>query len=99
MIDRPASGNAGDANGDLRLPDPALMARLAVSDNGFVFDPVSGNSFTLNAAGLALFRIFLHHRKLDDVFAEVTASFEVKPHEAERDILEFAAQLCANLKP
>jgi hypothetical protein len=84
---------------ELRLPDAALLARMAASDNGFVFDPVSGNSFTLNPTGLDLFRIFLRHRVLKEVLAEVGAEYEVRLPEVERDILEFAAVLSGSLKP
>ncbi|MDX2101774.1 MAG: PqqD family protein [Alphaproteobacteria bacterium] len=32
---------------------PERLAELAVADSGFVFDPRSGQSFTLNATGAA----------------------------------------------
>lgn len=84
---------------DLPLPPPTALARLALSDTGFAFDPVSGDSFTLNQTGLALFRIFLRHRALPEVLAEVARTFAVDPREAERDIHDFAVQLSGSLKP
>ncbi len=83
----------------LRLPDADLLARMAVSDNGFVFDPVSGNSFTLNPSGLFLFRLFLKHRTLASVMAATEVEYEGSPTDLERDILEFGAVLCGSLKP
>jgi len=83
----------------LALPESAVLARLALSDNGFVFDPVSGDTFTLNMTGLAILRLFLHHRKLEEVVEEIMLAFQVDRQEAERDIQEFATQLAGSLKP
>jgi hypothetical protein len=83
----------------LRLPDSALLSRMAISDNGFVFDPVTGNSFTLNATGLALLRILRLHRNLDSVLEAVATEYEVPASEAERDVLEFSSVLCGSMKP
>jgi hypothetical protein len=83
----------------LRLPDPALLGRMAISENGFVFDPVTGNSFTLNATGLALLRIFQQNPSMDDVLASVAKDFDVPPSEVERDVMEFSAVLCGSMKP
>ena len=41
----------------LEFHKPDVLRRLALSDSGFVFDPLSGASFTVNASGLALIRI------------------------------------------
>ncbi len=84
---------------ELPLPAAAVLARLALSDNGFAFDPVSGDSFTLNQSGLTLIRAFLHHRTLQEVLEAVQQEFEVGAQEAERDIHEFAVQLTGSLKP
>jgi hypothetical protein len=36
--------------------DPQALKALAVSDSGFVFDPRTGHSYSLNRTGLALLR-------------------------------------------
>ncbi len=84
---------------DLRLPNAALLSRLAVSDNGFVLDPVSGSSFTVNPTGLALVRAFIHHRRLFEVMAFLEKEFQGGSVEMERDVLEFASQLYDSVKP
>ncbi|MDP1833235.1 MAG: PqqD family protein [Geothrix sp.] len=83
----------------LPLPGATVLARLALSDTGFAFDPVSGDSFTLNQTGLALLRIFLRHRNIAEVLEEVERDFDVDPLEAERDIHDFAVQISGSLKP
>jgi len=36
--------------------DMSHLALLAISDTGFVFDPRTGHSYTVNATGLAILR-------------------------------------------
>jgi len=73
------------------LPRPDVLMRLAVSDSGFVFDPVTGNSFTVNGSGLAILRRLQQpeatlHGAIDSLCEE----FAVEPMAAERDVIEFA---------
>lgn len=75
------------------LPSPDVLRRLAVSESGFVFDPVSGNSFTVNETGLAIIRVLQHDRDLQSITELLQREFDVKPRELERDLLEFAGTL------
>lgn len=75
------------------LPSPDVLRRLAVSESGFVFDPVSGNSFTVNETGLAIIRALQHDRDLQSITELLQREFDVKPRELERDLLEFAGTL------
>ena len=83
----------------LRLPEVAILQRLAISETGFVFDPVNGDSFTLNSSGLMLLRLFQRLNDIKAVVADVVSGFDVSERDAERDILEFATALCGNLRP
>ena len=80
------------------LPDPATLKRLALSDSGFVFDPVTGNSFTANGSGLSILRLLQGGNTLDQVVASLGAEFEVTPSLAERDVIEFISQLRSAFK-
>jgi PqqD family protein of HPr-rel-A system len=75
------------------LPKPELLKRLALSDSGFVFDPVTGNSFTVNASGLAILRRLQDETDLARIVASLCEAFEVDALAAERDVIEFANQL------
>ena len=75
------------------LPDPATLRRLALSDSGFVFDPVTGNSFTANGSGLAILRQLQGGSTLGEVVAALGVEFEVASPVAERDVIEFIGQL------
>lgn len=84
---------------EVDLPPVTVLERLALSDKGFVFDPVTGNSFTANATGLALLRLFQRERDLAELVAQITSEFDLSAQDAERDILDFAALLRGTLRP
>jgi len=75
------------------LPDQAVLQRLALNDSGFVFDPVSGRSFSANDIGLYVLRFLQQSSDEHALYASLTADFEVSKQEAERDLTEFFAQL------
>jgi hypothetical protein len=75
------------------LPNPDALRRLAVSDSGFVFDPVNGDSFTVNPCGLAVLRLLKDGQTLHNVLDQVTKDSKVDFQRAERDILDFVVQL------
>lgn len=88
-----------NSSAHLRLPDAKLLSRIAVSENGFAFDPVSGNSFTLNPTALDLFRLFQRGHSQEEIMKYITDSYDISAMEAERDIIEFAALLCESINP
>ena len=74
----------------LELPKPEHLTRLALSDSGFVFDPVTGNSFSVNGSGLAILRRLQQGTDLPGIVASLSEEFEVDILAAERDVIEFA---------
>ena len=75
------------------LPDAMSLQRLAVSESGFVFDPVSGHSFTVNETGLAILRTLQKNRHLDALRESLTATYDVDEATLDRDLLEFLGSL------
>ncbi|MDD4964154.1 MAG: PqqD family protein [Gallionella sp.] len=82
----------------VEFPKQALLTRLALSDSGFVFDPVTGNSFTVNTSGLSILRLLQKTEDWTDIIATLQAEFEVSYSVAERDVLEFATALRSAFK-
>lgn len=80
------------------FPDPAAVARLALSESGFVFDPVTGRSYTVNATGLAVLRLLQKPTDLARLTAALEERFESNAGQVERDVLEFAAALRSHVK-
>ena len=75
---------------DQRLKD------LAVSETGFVFDPYSGATFSLNASALCLLRGLKEGLGRDELIAQLEESFDVTDADLSRDIDEFLELLRYN---
>ncbi|MCP5169567.1 MAG: HPr-rel-A system PqqD family peptide chaperone [Hahellaceae bacterium] len=69
------------------------VSALAISHNGFVFDPLSGQSFTVNDTALVLLQQLQQSHKLADIIQAVEAVFEVDPDQACRALERFTTQL------
>ncbi|MCB9688353.1 MAG: HPr-rel-A system PqqD family peptide chaperone [Alphaproteobacteria bacterium] len=70
------------------------LGDLAISDSGFVFDPYTGASFTVNATGLHLLRA-LKDGVIDraGLLAGLDEAFDVDGADAGRDVDDFLGQL------
>jgi PqqD family protein of HPr-rel-A system len=69
---------------------------LAVSETGFVFDPYSGATFSLNASALCLLRGLKEGLDRDELIARLEESFDVTEADLSRDIDEFLELLRYN---
>jgi PqqD family protein of HPr-rel-A system len=70
------------------------LGELAISDTGFVFDPLTGHTYNVNGTALALLRALKSGKPLDAILAELNASFEVEPgQDLARDVEEFISRL------
>jgi hypothetical protein len=79
--------------GDQLLPSAASIRRLAVSESGFVFDPSTGRSFTVNETGIAILRALQQELGLDAIRRQIATDYEVAPQTLERDLSEFLVSL------
>ena len=70
-----------------------LYHRLALSESGFVFDPVSGQSFTVNETGLELLRQLQQTTNLQEIQKSLADIYDAQPNELERDINDFTSSL------
>lgn len=85
------SGHSQNINSP--FPPLSKIQRLAVSESGFVFDPVSGHNFTVNETGLAILRLLQKNTEVEPVLAHLEQEYDVSQRDAERDVLEFAGVL------
>ncbi len=82
----------------VEFPKQAVLSRLALSESGFVFDPVTGNSFTVNTSGLSILRLLQKSDDWNEVIAALRDEFELEAQVAERDVIEFATSLRSAFK-
>jgi hypothetical protein len=75
------------------VPSVDTLQRLAISESGFVFDPVSGHSFSVNETGMKVIRLLQRGLDLratvDTLGEEYSGGVDVM----ERDLIEFLGLL------
>ncbi|MBN1608786.1 MAG: PqqD family protein [Polyangiaceae bacterium] len=73
------------------------LRQLAVSDSGFVFDPLTGHTYSVNGAGLEILEGLKQGLAPSDLAARLSAMYEFDADDDPlRDIEEFIAQLRKN---
>lgn len=70
-----------------------IQEEVKISDNGFVFNSQTGDSFTLNPFGLELIKKLKEGRNLEDLKPEILEKYEVDDLTFEKDFYEFYALL------
>jgi hypothetical protein len=69
------------------------LKNLALSDTGFVFDPTTSNTYTLNETGLAIVRLLKIDKTKEDIIQSIISEYEVDSDEIERDYSDMIIQL------
>lgn len=71
------------------------LTQLAVNDEGFVFDPATGESYTVNGPGLVILKGLKDEKSAEDISGELCERYEVEAEEAEGDVRAFTDYLRA----
>ncbi|NOX17798.1 MAG: PqqD family protein [Chlorobi bacterium] len=71
-----------------KIPD-----NLAVSEEGFLFLPATGESFTLNEIGKIVIGLLKNGSSIEEIIERLTEEFDVDEHTAEKDVNDFLTQL------
>ncbi|NPA17000.1 MAG: HPr-rel-A system PqqD family peptide chaperone [Aquificae bacterium] len=69
------------------------LSQLAINDEGFVFDPLTGESFTVNQTGLFILKELKEGKSQEEIVQDLVENFEVSKEEAERDLVDFIEKL------
>ncbi len=70
-----------------------IFKRLALSDSGFVFDPVTGKSYTVNDTGFWLLKQLQQNSNLEMLEVQISREFDGEAKIIERNVLEFLEQI------
>lgn len=69
------------------------LSKLAINSEGFVFDPTTGDSFTLNPTGLFIVNKLREGKNTDEIAELLSEEFEDTPEEISKDISDFITHL------
>jgi hypothetical protein len=66
-----------------------INKHIAVSDSGFVFNPVTGESFTANPMGIEIIEMMKQDVSLQDMIATINAKYHTEHANVEKDVAEY----------
>jgi hypothetical protein len=70
-----------------------ITAEIKISDNGFVFNSRTGDSFNLNPFGLELMKYIEAENDFDQIKTQILEKYDIDDLSFEKDFYEFCALL------
>ncbi len=70
-----------------------MLSNVAVSENGFLFLPTTGESFTLNEIGKKILDLLKQNNSSEEIIEKIVNEFDIDDTVAERDFNDFINQL------
>ncbi len=70
-----------------------IIDEIKISENGFVFNSKTGDSFSLNTFGLEIIQQIQDNKDFDQIKIEMLEKYEVDELNFEKDFYEFCALL------
>ncbi len=70
-----------------------INKNIAISDNGFVFNPNTGESFSVNQLGVDIINQLKNDETLDKITEEIITKYSVDEATAEKDLSDFIGLL------
>jgi len=69
------------------------LRQLAINEEGFVFDPYTGNSYTVNKTGIMILNELKEGKTEEEIAKKISEQFGVEFNSALRDVVDFIEQL------
>lgn len=66
-----------------------LLKNLALSDTGFVFNPSTGDSFSVNPIGLSILHDLKNGKSEEDIKKRLLSEFQTDVETIEKDLYDF----------
>jgi PqqD family protein of HPr-rel-A system len=73
-----------------------IKKNIAISESGFVFDPGSGESYSLNQSGLEIISMIRQGKSMEEITGFFTSKYDVEASSFERYYYDFIATLKHN---
>ena len=66
---------------------------LAISETGFIFDPISGESFSLNQIGTEIFSLYKEEKSQEEIKKIIIEKYEVSETELDKSLTDFEGMM------
>ena len=70
-----------------------LKKNIATSEEGFVFNPGTGDSFTSNPLGTEIICLLKEEKSIKDIVETICSKYDVDQYQFENDLDDFVSQL------
>ncbi len=70
-----------------------INKNIAISESGFLFNPLTGEFFTLNPSGVEIFEMLREEHTFEHIMQTILSKYEIDGTTFERDYFEFAGLL------
>lgn len=70
-----------------------LKQKLAISDSGFIFDPTTGESFSINQEGLTILQLLKEGKSEEEIKTIFLNEYDVDETTLDRSLLDFISML------
>lgn len=70
-----------------------INKKIAVSESGFVFDPTSGDSFSLNPIGIEILNMIKEEKTEEEIKEKIKDEYDVSNVTLEKSVDEFLETL------
>ncbi|MQY78436.1 MAG: PqqD family peptide modification chaperone, partial [Bacteroidetes bacterium] len=70
-----------------------IKKNIAISESGFVFDPTSGESFSLNPIGIEIIDLLRQEKSFDEIREIMLNKYEVDDNSFEKYYYDFVSML------
>ena len=70
-----------------------IRKNIAVSENGFIFNPLTGDSFSVNQTGVFILRKMKEGDSDEDIMKALQEEYELDAYTAEKDLYDFLSLL------
>ena len=73
-----------------------IKSDIAISDSGFVFNPATGESFTVNPIGAEVIQLLKENKSIQEATEFILERYNVDETSVEKDLNDFVAMLKHN---
>ena len=70
-----------------------LKKNIATSEEGFIFNPGTGDSFSTNPIGTDIIKIFKDGKTVEDVIEIICTKYDVDQNQFEKDLDDYLSQM------
>ncbi len=66
-----------------------IKSNIALSDSGFVFDPGTGDSYSVNPIGVEIIQLLKENRSQEEIIKNLVDRYETDEKTIDKDLYEF----------